>query len=223
MVNTSLIPYRALLVQQQLLHQRRHKRLASRIHGDLCQQLTLMSLQLSLALAADKPPANWAEQCERWSSMVLRLGRELRDIINELQPPILDEFGLAAALQWFASCPAGIECSLVVPKAPRPVPASAANELFEVFRDIVNDVFLPGGVKKMAITLDQTPDAVRLHLHPTQIEPGVTLSPKALDGIAVHERLFSLNGSVETRPDPAVGFTVTLSLPLKREPMSRAA
>jgi hypothetical protein len=35
MVHTSLIPYRALLARQQLLHQHQHKRLAHRIHDEI--------------------------------------------------------------------------------------------------------------------------------------------------------------------------------------------
>src|SRR5580658_5405512 len=119
MVHTSLIPYRALLARQQLLHHHQHKRLARRIHDEISQHLTLLSLQLSLTLAASKPPANWDQQCQKWSSMVLELGHNLRNIIDELQPQILDEFGLGAALQWFVdSCSQGIQCQLLLPETP---------------------------------------------------------------------------------------------------------
>ena len=112
MVNTSLNQYRALLARQQLLHQQQHKRLARRIHDEVSQQLTLLSLQLSLARADEKPPANWAQTCQKWSLMVLELGQNLRTIVNELQPRIMDDLGLGAALQWYAhSNPKGVHCT----------------------------------------------------------------------------------------------------------------
>ena len=91
MLNTSLIQSRALVARQQLLQQQEHKQLAGRIHDEICQNLTLLSLQLSLALMDPKPPPNWTQTCKQWSDLVLDLGQRLRGIINELQPRILDE------------------------------------------------------------------------------------------------------------------------------------
>jgi signal transduction histidine kinase len=225
MINTSLIPYRALLARQQLLHQHQHKRLASRIHDEICQQLTLLSLQLSLATATSKPPENWTQQCQQWSSMVLALGRSLRDIMNELQPQILDELGLAAALQWFAdSYSDRIDCHLVLPETIEEVPPATANELFSVCRDVVNEIFASNGIKNMTIALEQTHDALRLHLRANQEKLELaSLASKALDSLSVHERLFCVDGSVETQHDPVKGLVITLSVPLSRQPVPRAA
>src|SRR5580692_9198591 len=129
MVNSSLIQYRALIARQQLLQQQQHKRLARRIHDDVCQQLTLLSLQLSLALSDAKSQARWAQHCQQWSTMVMELGQNMRHILNELQPRILDDLGLAAALQWYArSSPGSIHCELLLPEAPVALPPVAANE-----------------------------------------------------------------------------------------------
>jgi len=225
MVHTSLIQSRALLARQQLLHQHQHKRLARRIHDEISQHLTLLSLQLSLALADSKLSAHWEQQCQQWSSMVLELGQSLRSIMNELQPRILDEFGLAAALQWFAhSGPKGLECHLLLPEAPVALPPAAANELFALCRDIVNEVFASNGITEVTIAVEPTDEMLRLHLRTNQKNPEMaSLASKALDALSVHERMFCVDGTVEIQQDPAKSLTITLSLPVGRQPVAHAA
>jgi signal transduction histidine kinase len=225
MVNSSLIQYRALLARQQLLHQQQHKRLARRIHDEISQQMTLLSLQLSLALSDPRSQANWAQNCKQWSELVLNLGQNLRNIINELQPRVLDELGLAAALQWYVhSCPKGIHCKLLLPEAPVALPPIAANELFAICRDIVSEIFGPNGITEATFELEQTQDLVHLHLRTDQQNPALApLIAQALDALSIHERLFCLDGSIETHQDPAKGLAITLSMPVSRQAVSRAA
>jgi signal transduction histidine kinase len=225
MVNTSLIQCRALLARQQLLHQQQHKRLARRIHDDISQQLTLLSLQLSLAMSDPKPPANWTQSCKQWSALVLDLGQNLRELINELQPRILDELGLGAALQWYVhSCPHGVHCKLLLPAHPAALPPSAANELFAICRDIVSEILAPNGITEAAIEVEQTHDLLRLRMCVHDKNPALaTLASKALDALSIHERLFCVDGSAETQQDPSKGWTITLSLPVSRQPVSHAA
>ncbi|HEV7927153.1 MAG TPA: histidine kinase [Verrucomicrobiae bacterium] len=225
MVNSSLIQYRALLARQQLLQQQQHKRLARRIHDDVCQQLTLLSLQLSLALSDAKSQARWSQHCQQWSTMIMELGQNMRHILNELQPRILDDLGLAAALQWYArSSPAGVHCELQLPEAPVVLPPMAANELFAICRDIVNEIFGSNGVTEATLTVEQTDELVRLELRaaPQNPELGPLIS-KALDALSIHERLFCLDGSLETQQEPAQGLAITLSIPVSRETVSHAA
>jgi signal transduction histidine kinase len=225
MVDSSLIQYRALMARQQLLLQQQHKRLARRIHDDISQKMTLLSLQLSLALSDPKSQANWAQHCKRWSELVLDLGQNLRNIMNELQPRVLDELGLAAALQWYVhSCPKGIQCKLLLPEAPVALPPFAANELFAICRDILSEVFGPNGITEAILAVEQTHDRVHLHLRTPQQNPALApLIAKALDALSIHERLFCLDGSVETHQDPAQGLAITLSMPASRQAVSQAA
>ncbi len=224
MIQTSLIQFRALLARQQLLQQQQHKRLARRIHDDVSQQLTLLSLQLSLALADPKATANWAQNCNKWSAMVLDLGRNLRNILNEFQPRMLDELGLVAALQWYVqSCTGKVHCKLILPEQPVVLAPSAANELFAICRDVISEAFAPNGITEATIAVEQTPDLLRLQVRAHEKNPALApLASAALDALSIHERLFCLDGSVETYQD-AQGLAITLAIPLSRQTVSHAA
>jgi signal transduction histidine kinase len=225
MVNTSLNPNRELLARQQLLYQQQHKRLARRIHDDVSQQLTLLSLQLSLALTEEQPPANWAQTCQKWSDIVLQLGQNLRTIINEIQPRILDDLGFGEALEWYLdSCPNGVHCKLLRPQQPASLPPSAANELFAICRDLVSEFLAANGVTEATIVLEHTHDLLHLHLRVNEKNPALALlASKALDALSVHERLSCLEGSVEVHDDAPDGLAITLSLRTGRLPVSHAA
>ena len=225
MVNSSLIQFRALLARQHALHQQHHRRLASRLHDEVSQKLTLLSLQFSLAGLEPKPPANWTQKCDNWNSIVLELGTILRDVSNELCPRILDELGIVAALQWFAeSCPEGISCQLITLGEPVALTPLAANEVFALCREIVTDVFAPIGVTEVSIELEQTANLLRIKLGVQTVKPGSDpLTVQALDALSIHERLACVDGAAEVDQQPGRGFAVTLSAQTSRRTVCAAA
>jgi signal transduction histidine kinase len=93
MANTTLTRAEEILEHQQALLGRQTKRLARRIHDDVSQKMTLLSLQLSLAGADEAAPADWAKSCQAWSDMVMELGQTIREITGELRASIVDESG----------------------------------------------------------------------------------------------------------------------------------
>lgn len=225
MINSSLKQFRALLARQQALQQQQHKRIARRIHDDVSQKLTLLSLQLSLATLDQKPPANWPQKCKDWNSTVLELGGILRDITNELRPRIHDDFGLVGALEWFAnSWPKGIHCHLSTPDEPVTLPSVAANEVLALCREIVTDFFAPNGVTETAIELEQEADLLRLHLRVLAAKTGSSpLTAQALDALSMHERLMCVDGNAVVDQQPGKGFSVTIFLRNARDDVPSVA
>ncbi len=172
------------------------------------------------------PPANWAAICGRWSSLVLELGQNLRHVMNELQPRVTDDTGIGDALNWFA-CAAceTVQCHVQLPAQPVTIPQTAANEIFSVCRDIVNELFAPHGVKEATITLEEADEFVRFRI--ATVEKASTLAmaaPRKLDELLVHDRLFCLSGTVDATPVGTSGlFAVVLSIPSHRVAVPHAA
>ena len=60
------------------------------------------------------------------------------------------------------------------------------------------DILIPAGVAHVEIELEQTDGTVRLHLRVNDNEAGrESITEKALESIAMHERLLCLDGSAE--------------------------
>ena len=214
MVDSSLIQFRALLARQHAFQQKQHRRLARRIHDDVSQKLTLLALRLSMAGLEQNPPSNWTQKCQEWNTMVVELGEVLRDISDELRPPILDDLGLVAALQWFAdSRPQDICCRVITPDEPVTLAPFAANELFALCREIVAEVFAPSGVTEMTIELEQFDGLLQVQLRAQTVKPGSDpMTFQALDPLSVHERLACVDGAAVIEQREGQEFAVTLSV-----------
>jgi two-component system NarL family sensor kinase len=178
-----------------------------------------------MAALNQNPPADWSQKCNEWNSMIVELGAVLREITDELRPRILDDLGLVAALQCFASSrPQGISCHLAIPDEPVTLPPFAANELFSICREIVAEVFAPTGVTGMSIELDQTDGLVRLQLRVQTTQPGSEpLTFQALDPLSVHERLACVDGAAVIEQRQGREFAVTLSVRAARHSVCTAA
>src|SRR5260370_32411362 len=107
---------------QQDVREDERTRLAREIHDSLGQALTALKLQLVAAqeMAQAKAPEIAERLCET-AGMVDDLVKIVRRIASELRPPILDQLGLPAAVEWLGqdfSRPRGIARDLT------PLPAN---------------------------------------------------------------------------------------------------
>ena len=75
-------------------------RIARELHDDLAQALVTAKLQLELAECTDGPEVGAVHNAKRQISRALESTRSLSTM---LRPPILDQVGLAAALEWLCS------------------------------------------------------------------------------------------------------------------------
>lgn len=144
----------------------------------------------------------------------MELGQSVREISNELQPRILDEFGLVAALRWFAQSSArDICCTVIAPNEGISLAPFAANELFGICREIVTDILAPE-VARVEIELEHKDGAVRLQLRAN--DNGLArqlMTEKALEAIALHDRLLCLDGTAELNHSADAASVLTLTVP----------
>jgi signal transduction histidine kinase len=218
MVNPTVQQIRALLARQQLLNQQQHKYIARKIHDEISQKMTLLALQLSLATSDDHPPADWATKCKDWSNLVMELGDSIRGITNELQPRILDEFGLPSALRWLAQSSAGnVSFTSTGTKKEISLEPFAANELFSITREVVVEIFRTAKAARVEIELAHKDREVRLRLRIGDNRPGVDpITDIALEDLAIPDRLHFLDGSVELTYSAEAGSVITLTVPATR-------
>lgn len=95
---------RGELIRRMVMHQdERCRRISRELHDEISQSLTAMALDLeALQIAKDKS----ADTLERLSDLRARLLSaldEVNRIILDLRPTLLEDMGLVAALQWYAS------------------------------------------------------------------------------------------------------------------------
>lgn len=86
------------------LEEEMRKKFAAELHDELAQDLT--ALALTLTIIDNGLPQEFREKLgERMliaSCLVEEMGRKIREMMVRLRPPVLDNFGLVAALNWYA-------------------------------------------------------------------------------------------------------------------------
>jgi PAS domain S-box-containing protein len=79
--------------------------LAQELHNQVCQSLTALGLTLTLLQAQmpRKTPAKFLHRLAKAVALVEQTGETIRDLMAELRPPMLDDYGLLSALHWYGT------------------------------------------------------------------------------------------------------------------------
>lgn len=200
-----------LLMNQEKLTARR---VAQALHDQLGQ--TLAAIRLGLDASPPQDPA----QHRRLDRLVEQAIAEVRQVLIDLRPPLLDELGLAAALDNEIAArhplPTGIELLLDVPPAlaAQRWPADIEYAAFMIAREAIGNALRHAGASLVRVSL--LGDAAALQLEVT--DDGSGLSEAATQGLPGHlgmvgmrERAVAIGAQFEVASAPGDGSQVTLS------------
>ncbi|MFZ5769816.1 MAG: PAS domain-containing protein [Thermodesulfobacteriota bacterium] len=192
------------------------------LHDKLGQQLTALAINLHImgksALRAQDPSLN-----RRLSDSLVLLDEmtgHVRDIMAELRPPVLDDYGLDATLRWYGnlfSQRTGIKVEVFAHDLPR---FSMAIELalFRVAQEALINVAKHSGAQEVEIHC--LVDQGILQLEITDNGKGITPPADNGDGgsgmglISMRERMRAFGGSLRIESFPGGGVSVVAEVRL---------
>jgi PAS domain S-box-containing protein len=96
---------RALAARLADVEETGREHLARQLHDQVCQSLTALSLTLTL-LQTQMPPKAATKLRGRMAdavALVEQIGETIRDVMANLRPPMLDDYGLLSALHWYGA------------------------------------------------------------------------------------------------------------------------
>jgi signal transduction histidine kinase len=141
----------------------------------------------------------------------------VRRITTNLRPPVLDELGLKAAIEWQAasfSRRVGIRCE-VDAESIECSSDETATALFRIFQEILTNVAKHAHASRVRVRF--CIEDSRLVLAVSDNGRGFTPTsgdkPKGFGILGMGERAEALGGRVEINSESAQGTTVTVSLP----------
>jgi two-component system NarL family sensor kinase len=146
-------------------------RLSRELHDGINQMMVSAKLILESALARFERGATRVPEAERaLATGVARLGdtlREVRRISHAVRPAMLDDLGLAAALEQLVG-ELGAESGIAIDYAHHahdgawPLPAAVNTALFRIAQEALNNVVRHAHATRVAVTLDVAAHAVSL-------------------------------------------------------------
>ena len=198
------------------------RNLAAELHDELGPDLTALNFDLALISesATTGPGQNLAELVSDSKQLVDGLSIKVRNIIARLQPPVLFDYGLEAALRWYSGQlmkRAGIEVSIVTEGAVPRLPKDHELALFRIAKESLTNAAKYSGAKSVTVALGCTGSTVRLSV--SDDGTGFDLSTVSLPGASgwgltiMRERMKMLGGTFRLETAPGAGTTIHLEIP----------
>ena len=142
-----------------------------------------------------------------------------RRIIEELRPTLLDNLGLASAIDWQVKqvCDrAGLQCTLNLEESDIELPPEVSIALYRIVQEALTNVVKYAKARHVEVDLVQNAEEVSLVLQ----DDGVGLPPGADTNALSHgisgmrQRVRALGGEFTIRGKPRAGTTLEVNIPL---------
>ena len=209
--------FQALAERLRRAREEERTRVARDLHDQIGQILTAIKLDLTWMNRHLPKASNELTQRLQGTINLINDGvRSVRKICSGLRPGVLDDLGLAAAIEWqaneFASRTA-IDCVVSVPSTELALEADQATEFFRIFQECLTNVIRHAEAHSVRVTL--TEDQGDLVLVVADDGKGFRESEVAesLGFLGMKERAQMCGGSVDIASSPGCGTTVTLRVP----------
>jgi PAS domain S-box-containing protein len=210
---------RALAGRLQRVREEERKRVARQIHDELGQALTSIKLDFSSLLRGTV--AGGDEQMTKAESLLRRLDDTVgavHRIATELRPGVLDDLGLAAAIEWAArefQNHSGIQCSLNLPRTELAAHPERDIAVFRIFQETLTNIARHAQATRMRVRLTEKKGTLTLEVRDNGrgISPVQIPDVRSLGILGMRERAALLGGNLAIQGVPRKGTTVTVHIP----------
>jgi signal transduction histidine kinase len=205
----------------QSVREEEKSRLARDIHDELGG--ILVGAKMDVAWAADRFRDREPEVANKLKRALTMLdeGVEMkRRIIEELRPTLLDNLGLAPAIDWQVRqvCErAGLQCALNLEDTDVEMPPDVTIALYRIVQEALTNIVKYAKARHVDVELVQTTEEISLVIQ----DDGVGLPPGADTNALSHgisgmrQRVRALGGDFRIRGKPRAGTTLEVTIPLK--------
>ncbi len=203
------------------------KRIARELHDEVAQSLLMVIQRLDTILsdAKSKIPLSVKQSLEDLSNRTESTLEAVRRYTKELRPPIIDDLGLVAALEWMAeelTKNDKIEATVEVSGAEPQLTLEAQLLLFRIAQESLTNTRRHAEATKVTIRLDFSDNRLKMTISDNGKGfrlPGGTgdlASSGKLGILGMFERAKLAGGSLEINSEPGKGTQVTAEIPLAR-------
>ena len=196
--------------------------LTTELHDRVGQNLTGLSINLQnmKALLSNESAKTLATKFDDAQALVEHITRQIRDIMAELHPPELEDYGLAVALETYAERAAArgnLELIADLPDlAPPPLPPDVRIALFRAAQEAISNVLKHANATRLEVSLEEREGSVHLSVE----DDGQGFEPDAVSqkeaptwGLKImRERIESISGKVQIESEPGGGTWVTFEV-----------
>jgi PAS domain S-box-containing protein len=212
---------RALAERLQTVREEDRKKVARELHDQIGQILT--SIKMDMTWVVRHLPESEVQVLARLAESIELINdgvKAVRIICSGLRPGVLDDLGLAAAIEWQASEFAtrnNIRCEVSVPPIDLHLDGDRATATFRIFQECLTNVIRHAQAKSVRVDLCQEDENILLVVKDDGkgfSEAGFSNSLGSLGLLGMKERAQFCGGDVQIFSSPGNGTTVTVRVPV---------
>jgi len=197
------------------------RRLARELHDRVGQSLSALNINLDIISRDSQalPPA-LRQRLEDSLGLVDGTLQSIESVMADLRPPLLDEYGLAAALGWHSeewTRRTGVQVTVTdrTPDAAKGARPEAAVALFRIAQEALNNVLKHAQAKSVRIDVSATDEELVLDVH----DDGRGFDPRAARRgrwgmTTMRERAEAAGGQLHVDATPGQGTRIHARVPL---------
>jgi len=212
---------RALAERLQCVREEDRKQVARDLHDQIGQILT--AIKMDMTWMTRHLPETESMVLDRLAESIQLINngvKAVRTICSGLRPGVLDDLGLAAAIEWQASEFAsrnGILCEVSVPPVDLHLDGDRATATFRIFQECMTNVVRHAQAKMVSITLCQEEENILLVVKDNGIgfhESGLPNALGSLGLLGMKERAQFCGGDMHISSSIGNGTIVTVRVPV---------
>lgn len=198
------------------------KKLAAELHDEIGRDLTALNLNFSVIgnRLVQGPDGCLKARIEDTERLIEDISRTVRGLTAKLRPPVLDDYGLPAALRWHAdlfSRRTGIEVTVRGADSVPRMPAEKEIALFRIVQEALTNCSKHANAGNVKVSLDHGDGRVRLSV----VDDGIGFAPESASptpagsgwGLTImRERAELIGGTFRLNTAPGKGTVLTVEI-----------
>ncbi len=205
-------------------HEDERRRIARELHDEAGQALTALILNLEVAERSAAPPEQ--QRLSRLRAIAEDTLRELRKMIYDLRPTILDDLGLAAAIRWYVKEhvePQGLQVDLALTGLDERMPHHIETAVFRIVQEALTNILKHADARRAWVAVTLSDGQVRLSVADDGRGFDPQAVPRAGDGrglglMGMQERTELLGGTWKITSRPQAGTRIEAVIPVEVGP-----
>lgn len=212
---------RELLQRLLVAQEEQRRRIAQDLHDHAGQMMTALIIQLAqLASRAEHVDGQMSAALQKLHALAQQGLDELRRLVYELRPAILDDLGLGPAIRSYAETylrAVGLQVDLQVTEMGDRLPPEIETVAFRIIQEASTNALRHAHARKLEVRVDRRSELLLIMVR----DDGIGFDPeqggrdKATLGLhGMRERAQLVGGTVQVLSVPGVGTTILARLPL---------
>ncbi len=194
-------------------------RVSRDLHDQLGQLLTAIKFDLIwIGKRLPKPQQDLRGRLARAIELINDGVRSVRKICSGLRPRVLDDLGLAAAIEWqagdFASR-TGVQCEVSLPSSDLNIDSGQATAFFRIFQECLTNVIRHSEANLVSVSLREEDDDLVMVVEDNGKGFRESETSGSLGFLGMRERANACGGEVQISSAPGRGTAVCVRLPMQ--------